>query len=504
MTRQIDPHQRKLRQAFIKGYFTRDPTDWTLSSFRDYLLGNKEGFVFLSDNTNIHGFWLEMLRGLKKSGTGTQQAMASRILDQGIGNTAGRKTARNNTRPRRERATTSKFIFHGPSQVGNIITGTGSTATGNTTHAPQAGPSNLESAEPSRQRPPSPSPPQSDAAREPTPTPDRDPEQEQEPPFPHRLRQGKTWPGGKPVDCISLPIDDWVTPGSGSANFQKLLEYGIVDLDEVTEGEYPVEHGKLRACILKLPQCNADLEYTLSRFQSCTDRTDWIETTESNPRPPNTPPTPQNFVCTYANRSISHWLSHMTRIPANRLSLKEGNYDILWSTIIDDLWSDGLMPHLLLLRKELNTHVLGKTDRFDGLFRYTDGARSFDVGVTEASIPPVNLNRDPKGENDVLKIQRAMVSMLWDLKQRVRHDWEIVRKLQVFGMVSAGLSLRIHRMQFANAEYCVVKRSDPYVVSLDMSGAEDMFALLRILARVKAAMEETVELVLRASRQNSF
>ena len=83
--------------------------------------------------------------------------------------------------------------------------------------------------------------------------------------------------------------------------------------------------------------------------------------------------------------------------------------------------------------------MLGKTDRFDGLFRYTDGARSFDVGVTEASIPPVNLNRDPKGENDVLKIQRAMVSMLWDLKQRVRHDWEIVRKLQVFGMVSAGM-----------------------------------------------------------------
>ncbi|KAF8434237.1 hypothetical protein BGX38DRAFT_1220334 [Terfezia claveryi] len=495
MTRRTDPHQRKLRQAFIKRYFTRDPADWKLSSFRDYLLGNSEGFAFLSDNTNIHGFWLEMLRELKKNGTGTQQAKASQVLDEGIGIMTGRKTARSNARPRREHATTSKFIFHGPSQVGSIITGSRSTATGNTTHAPEAGPSNSEPAEQNFPVP------QSDEHIQ---TPDRDPEHEQEPLNPHNLRQGKTWPGGKPVDCISLPTNDWVTRGIGTANFQKLLYYGIVDLDAITEGEYPVEHAELHACIFKLPQCNPDLEYTLSRFQSCIERIDWIEITESNPRPLHTPPTPQNFVCTYANRSISHWLSHMTRIPTNRLSLKEGNYDILWSTIIDDLWSDGLMPHLLLLRKELNTHVLGKTDRFDGLFRYTDGARSFDVGVTEASIPPVNLNRDPKGENDVLKIQRAMVSMLWDLKQRVRHDWEVVRKLQVFGMVSAGLSLRIHRMQFANADYCVVKRSDPYVVSLGIDGAEDMFALLRILTRVKAAMEETIELVLRASRQNSF
>lgn len=51
-----------------------------------------------------------------------------------------------------------------------------------------------------------------------------------------------------------------------------------------------------------------------------------------------------------------------------------------------------------------------------------------------------------------------------------------------------GLSLRIHRMQFANAEYCVVKRSDPYVVSLSMDGAEDIFALLRILSRVKVCL----------------
>jgi len=43
-------------------------------------------------------------------------------------------------------------------------------------------------------------------------------------------------------------------------------------------------------------------------------------------------------------------------------------------------------------------------------------------------------------------------------------------------------------MQFANAEYCVVKRSDPYVVSLSMDGAEDIFALLRILSRVKVCL----------------
>lgn len=67
-----------------------------------------------------------------------------------------------------------------------------------------------------------------------------------------------------------------MTRGIGTANFQKLLDYGIVDLDAVTEGEYPVEHAELQACILKLPKCNPDLDYTLSRFQSCVDRIDWM------------------------------------------------------------------------------------------------------------------------------------------------------------------------------------------------------------------------------------
>jgi len=58
----------------------------------------------------------------------------------------------------------------------------------------------------------------------------------------------------------------------------------------------------------------------------------------------------------------------MTHIPTNRLSLKQGNYAVLWSTIINDLWSDGLTPPRLLLRKELNTHVLGKAGQFDGSF----------------------------------------------------------------------------------------------------------------------------------------
>lgn len=175
--------------------------------------------MFLSDNTNIHGFWLEVLREFKKSGTGTQQAKASKILDEGIGNTAGRvgffyicfhldivdvdivhnqKTARSNTRLRRERATTSKFIFHG-SQVGNITTGAGSTATCSTTYLPHAGHSNSESAERHEQRPPSasPVPLESGTTREPTPTPDHDPEHEQEPQRLNHLGQSKTWPGGK-------------------------------------------------------------------------------------------------------------------------------------------------------------------------------------------------------------------------------------------------------------------------------------------------------------------
>ena len=44
--------------------------------------------MFLSDNTNIHGFWLEMLRELKRNAIGTQKAKASMILEEGIRNKA--------------------------------------------------------------------------------------------------------------------------------------------------------------------------------------------------------------------------------------------------------------------------------------------------------------------------------------------------------------------------------------------------------------------------------
>ena len=73
------------------------------------------------------------------------------------------------------------------------------------------------------------------------------------------------------VGCVSLPIDDYTAPGGGTANFKKLLDHRIVDLDAVTVGEYPVEYAGLRGCILVLPQCNSDPEYTLSPLQSYVD-----------------------------------------------------------------------------------------------------------------------------------------------------------------------------------------------------------------------------------------
>lgn len=211
-------------------------------------------------------------------------------------------------------------------------------------------------------------------------------------------------------------------------------------------------------------------------------------TTETSPRPPQEPPTPENYVATYLNRAVSHWLSSVARFHGTHCvwaNLKEGFLDIIWGFIIDDLWNGGTQPCLYIARKELLTHVPGISNRFDGLFRYLDDCQAFDVGVAEASITPANMNNDTKGEADLGKIHKVMVGMLWTLAERVGYDWGVVRELEVFGLITSGWSLTIHRMHFITHEYCVVKRTDPFVLRLDLSHRDSLFTMLRTLTRVK-------------------
>lgn len=193
-------------------------------------------------------------------------------------------------------------------------------------------------------------------------------------------------------------------------------------------------------------------------------------------------------MATYLNRCISHWLTCVTKFRGAHCiwaTLKEGFLDIIWGFTLDDLWNGGAQPGLYIARKELLCHVPGITNKFDGLFRYLDDGQAFDVGVAEASITPANVNNDAKAEYDVGKMQRAMVGMLWVLAEKVGWHWEVVRRVQVFGFITSGWTLTIHRMHFVTRGYCAVKRTDAFVIRLHLEGQPAMVDMLRMLTRVK-------------------
>lgn len=229
--------------------------------------------------------------------------------------------------------------------------------------------------------------------------------------------------------------------------------------------------------------------------------------TERSPRPPDCPPAPENYICTYVNTAVSHLLALIdtfTRAQCLHAHVKEGTLDIIWGSIIDNLYQGGVQPYLHLARKELNSFIPSNNHRFDGLFRYRDDSQAFDVGVAEATRAPSNLNNDAKGGYDLNKILNAMMGMLFILAERLHWDWELVRQVQVFGFITSGWTLTIYRMSWCTPGSFLLRRSETFTLMFNLDKLPDVFVLLQTLIRVKEAMCETVGLVLRKSRRSSF
>jgi len=184
--------------------------------------------------------------------------------------------------------------------------------------------------------------------------------------------------------------------------------------------------------------------------------------------------------------------------------VKEGTLDIIWGSIVDKLYQGGTQPHLHLARKELNCFIPENTHRFDGLFRYRDDSQAFDVGVAEAARAPSNFNNDSKGGYDLSKILDAMVGMLFILAERLHWDWELVRQIQVFGFITSGWNLTIYRMSFCTTGSFLLRKSEMFTLMFNLEHLQSVFRLLETLIKVKEAMCEAVELVLRKSRRSSF
>lgn len=281
----------------------------------------------------------------------------------------------------------------------------------------------------------------------------------------------------------------------------------VIDIDAHGFASYPDQRKELRALIPALPALPEVANFSIKRFEEAKDMASYITITETSPRPHNCPPAPENYVCTYVNTAVSHLLTLIdtfTRAQCLHAHVKEGTLDIIWGSIIDNLYQGGNQPHLHLARRELNSFIPENTHRFDGLFRYRDDSQAFDVGVAEVTRAPSNFNNDSKGGYDLSKILDAMVGMLLILAEKLHWDWELVRQIQVFGFITSGWTLTIYRMSFCTSGSFLLRSSETFTLMFNFEYLQSVFRLLETLIKVKEAMCEAVKLVLRKSRRSSF
>jgi hypothetical protein len=104
-----------------------------------------------------------------------------------------------------------------------------------------------------------------------------------------------------------------------------------------------------------------------------------------------------------------------------------------------------------------------------------------------------------KWMRDSQKLVRALRDMLHRLHQRVEPDAASVGKLQVFGIVTAGLSLQICRLVNPHGYVCLLKAHKVRQVPSTVGELQNLLFLLRSMVQMKAAITECVDVV-RAKR----
>jgi len=113
--------------------------------------------------------------------------------------------------------------------------------------------------------------------------------------------------------------------------------------------------------------------------------------------------------------------------------LREGWSDSsIWCYFIDSLFSKSEV--LTLLRKEVGIITRGHSERFDGIFRYLNGVKRFDLGVVKVG-PPFNYpDSDLKPNVDRAKILWALTTLLGQY-----HKVNTPEPVQLIGVLCSGM-----------------------------------------------------------------
>lgn len=176
-----------------------------------------------------------------------------------------------------------------------------------------------------------------------------------------------------------------------------------------------------------------------------------------------------------------HWSSFLT----------EGFFDAnVWGPIIDSLWLGE--QDMILVRKEVELLRKDEKRKLDGLIRYGDGVREFDVGVLEVS-KPERPKSNQKTVIDMHKVTHAMAVILFDLRRTLEHRSPVERSsLQVIGFVCSGWGCVVLRMWCDGSTFIVKAKSFALVFGRDL---EPNVEFLRTLVRYRDLARLTVSTV---------
>lgn len=214
-----------------------------------------------------------------------------------------------------------------------------------------------------------------------------------------------------------------------------------------------------------------------------------------------------DYVRTFLS-NMDHLSRHTPRFWHSQLM--EGWYDSnYWSSCIDALFRRD--RNLKLLRKELSMYLpVGQMtmkttgpDRYDGIFRWFDGTRYFDLGIVEVGRMPDK--NDPKPFADQTKIVSAlkvlfehyleMMEMVAAGAARVEETGPAQGVLQLIGILCSGTAIIIYRMAYDSEKEAFIVHTKSFTVEEHRLDFDANLDLIEYLAQCRLVLLRSAKIV---------
>lgn len=128
--------------------------------------------------------------------------------------------------------------------------------------------------------------------------------------------------------------------------------------------------------------------------------------------------------------------------------------------------------------------------RVDGIVRTIEDD-SYEYAVMEAG-KVQKTTTTSKWLNDALKLARALRDILRRLQELVHNDDDMVRTLEVPGILTMGLSLQVLRISRPRGYICLLTREKEEKVPTDVRHLRDLLHLLKSMVRAKVCRPPTI------------